>query len=77
MPILSMRVIREPKEGTRTIIAPDREVSPIVGEGDGRGKWSYSCGTCGFILVGHVAYTTSVVDTVFRCPRCKAFSETR
>ena len=75
MPIISMRIIPEPEKGTRSVLVPSATAVPVIkGSGAGAGDPSYSCGSCGLVLVETVQ-ADSIVNFVFRCPKCRAYSE--
>ncbi len=75
MPTISMRVIPEPEKGTRSVLAPTPTAIPVIkGSGAGAGDTSYACASCGLVLVETIQ-AGSIINVVFRCPKCKAYSE--
>lgn len=67
-----LRVIPEPGEGTRTILAPDH--APLIRGGGG--VIDLSCGKCGTLLAVDMASRYQASNIVFKCPSCGSFNET-
>jgi len=63
------RVINEPAEGTRTIIAPGKP--PAF---QGSGTMSILCGRCGTLLVKDIE-EGEISSIVVKCPFCSAFND--
>ncbi len=69
MPTQKTKLIPEPAEGTRTVLATT--VTPLI---KGEGEYSYACGKCGVLLVESVSFG-QISNIVFKCPNCGSFSE--
>jgi DNA-directed RNA polymerase subunit RPC12/RpoP len=72
-----LRVIPEPKEGTRTVFVTDRQDKEFVfmqGQ-DPRVRLSLDCGNCGKPLIIGVP-RMKIVNVVLRCPNCGSYNET-
>lgn len=70
---IEMRVIEEPKKGSRAILQsgnPSTDFVFIVGEGD----TDYICGNCGNIICKNIS-KDMIVNVVFLCPKCKSYNE--
>ncbi len=65
-----MKVIPEPKEGTRTVFICAAPGATMKGDG----PRSYQCGTCGKTLVKGVG-AMQIVNIVFKCEKCDGFNE--
>ena len=63
------RIIPEPKEGTRSVLAP-KEAPAVKGQ-DSSGP-NVLCGSCDTVLIEDAA-EARFVDEVLKCPSCGAF----
>ena len=69
MPTGKTTIIPKPKAGTRTVLAA--KVSPII---KGEDDMTYLCGNCDTLLAANVFFG-QIKNIVFKCPRCRLFSE--
>lgn len=72
MPDEKMHVIPEPAEGARAVIAGGR--APLIKGEPGAGSASYSCGSCGTVLIEGVE-TDQVGGIVLKCPNCGSYNQ--
>lgn len=67
---IPLKVIKEPKAGSRTVLSSGKQRPAIQSEG----PHSYTCGVCGLVLLKNVA-AGQVENVVIKCGSCRAFNE--
>lgn len=65
------KIIPEPKEETRPVLAPKE--APIVKGQDSSGP-NVLCGSCDTVLVENAA-NFNIVNVVLKCPSCGSFGD--
>ena len=70
VPNKKARLISEPKQDTRTIIAPQK--GPAF-KGDGGN--TIECGACEALLVDSLGPNVVIENVVVKCPSCGSFNE--
>jgi uncharacterized ferredoxin-like protein len=68
-----LKIIPEPKEGTRTVIV--RDVKSKLPYFKGAGNLNLVCGNCGFVLCKKIN-EGQIRNIVMQCPECGLFNDT-
>ncbi len=67
---VKLKIIPEPKEGTRTVLAPDGPFPALKAHG----TVNYICGSCGQLLLEGME-RDGVQNIVIKCGKCGKYNE--
>jgi hypothetical protein len=79
MPRIRLPIVKEPKEGTATLMTrgeqiPAENTKPFFkGEGEGAGDTDLVCGQCSLLLAQTIP-AGRIPSMVLRCPSCGAYN---
>lgn len=72
---IKLQVITEPKPNTRSVIAYEGKGTVAVKAG--KGKYNFTCGSCGAVLIEGATEVKQISDIVIKCNRCQSFNDAR